>query len=83
MLGSPVKDYEQLTRLGAGAYLFNEFRGIFRANGIRSYDVVESLVIALLQIARVLYKKILRSGESICMLKCSSRMEFMKLTYLG
>ena len=36
LLGSPVKDYEQLTRLGAGAYLFNEFRGIFKANGIRS-----------------------------------------------
>ena len=57
-LGTPVEGYEEDTPFGAGAYLFNEFGGIFKANGVVEYSTVEASLISLLQMAYEIWEEI-------------------------
>ena len=41
-MANPVAGYEETTELGAGVFIFTEFRGIFETNGVKSYEQVEN-----------------------------------------
>ena len=49
LMASPVAGFEEKTELGVGVAIFTEFRVIFHANGVRSYEEVENSIVRCLR----------------------------------
>ena len=56
LMANPVVGLEDETELGAGIYIFHEYRGIFETNGVKTYEDIEDSTVRLLMKASQINK---------------------------